>query len=162
VADITDPRPVQVRGQPRLPISDLIFASVQKVYSQLSCRRAHSLFGFAAERGHIAGPPSYSKSSIHLNREDVTPILHEVIANVALPRAALEDRFAVDSSGFRTTCYGDYCQERHGPQGVNKWLKAHIVIGDRTHVILKVIITDSNGADSSQFPVLVNGLIEAG
>jgi transposase len=162
VADVVDPRPVQVRGQPRLPMSDMIFASVQKVYSQLSCRRSYSLFGFAAERGQIVRPPSYSMSSILLNREDVTPILHDMIAKVALPLAALEDGFAVDSSGFRTTCYGDYCQERHGPSRVNKWLKAHIVIGIRTHVIPKVVITDSNGADSPQFPALVNGLIEAG
>jgi hypothetical protein len=162
VSGVTDPRPAQARGQPRLPLSDLLFASVQKVYSQLSCRRSYSLFGFAAERGHIAKPPSYSMPSILLNREDVTPILHDLIAKVALPLAGLEESFAVDSSGFRTTCYGSYCQERHGTSNVNTWLKAHVVIGTRTHIIPKVVITDGNGPDSPQFPGLVNGTVEAG
>ena len=162
VATVEDPRPTQVRGQPRLPLSDLLFASVQKVYSQLSCRRSYSLFGFAAERGQIARAPSYSMSSIVLNREDVTPILHDMIAKVALPLAALEENFALDSSGFRTTCYGEYCQEAHGKSNENTWLKAHIIIGVRTHVIPKVIVTGAAGSDTIQFPALVNGAVEAG
>jgi Transposase DDE domain len=162
VSGVEDPRPPQTRGQPRLPFPDLLFAAVQKVYSQLSCRRSYSLFGFAAERGHIAKPPSYSMPSILLNREDVTPILHDLIAKVALPLAALEEGFAVDSSGFRTTCYGSYCQERHGASNLNMWLKAHVVIGVSTHIIPKVIITDGNGSDVSQFPALVNGTVAAG
>lgn len=162
VASVEDPRPAQVRGQPRLPLSDLLFASVQKVYSQLSCRRSYSLFGFAAERGQIKRAPSYSMSSIVLNREDVTPILHDLIAKSALPLAALEENFAVDSSGFRTTCYGEYCQEAHGKSNENTWLKAHIIIGVRTHVIPKVVVTGANGADIVQFPELVNGAVDAG
>jgi len=162
VSAVEDPRPAQVRGQPRLPISDLLFASIQKVYSQLSCRRAYSLLDFAAERGHIARAPSYSMSSILLNREDVTPILHDLIAKSALPLAALEEGFAVDSSGFRTTSYGEYCQERHGKSSENTWLKAHIVIGVRTHIIPKVIVTSANGADAPLFAELVNDTVGAG
>ncbi len=162
VASVEDPRPAQVRGQPRLPLSDLLFASVQKVYSQLSCRRAHSLFGFAAERGQIARAPSYSMSSIVLNREDVTPILHDLIAKSALPLAALEENFAVDSSGFRTTNYGEYCQEAHGKNNENTWLKAHVIIGVHTHIIPKVIVTGSHDSDSPRLPELVNGAVSAG
>ena len=162
VATVADPRPAQVRGQPRLPFSDLLFASVQKVYSQLSCRRSYSLFGFAAERGHIDRVPSYPMSSIVLNREDVTPILNDLIAKSALPLAGLEEDFAVDSSGFRTTSYGEYCQERHGKSNANTWLKAHVIIGVRTHIIPKVTITDANGQDAPQFPGLVNGAVGAG
>jgi len=162
VAGVTDPRPPQVRGQPRLPLSDLLFASVQKVYSQLSCRRSYSLFGFAAERRHIARAPSYSMPSIVLNRDDVTPILHDLIAKSALPLAALEENFAADSSGFRTTCYGEYCQERHGESNINKWLKAHVIIGIHTHVIPKVVVTAANENDAPHFPALVNGAVEAG
>lgn len=161
-ASVVDPRPAQVRGHPRLPLSDLLFASVQKVYSQLSCRRSYSLFGFAAERGHIDRAPSYSMSSIVLSREDVTPILHDLIAKSALPLAALEENFAVDSSGFRTTTYGEYCQEAHGKNNENTWLKAHVIIGVRTHVIPKVIVTGPHDADSPRLPELVNGAVDAG
>lgn len=162
VSDIVDPRPAQVRGQPRLPLSDLIFTATQKVYSQLSCRRAYSLFGFATERGQINRPPSYSMSSIVLNREDVTPILHDLIAKVALPLAGLEEGFAVDSSGFRTTCYGQYCQEKHGESRANKWLKAHVIVGVKTQIIPQVIVTDGNASDTTQYAPLLNQTVDAG
>src|SRR5580700_3495736 len=70
-------------GRPPLPLADQLFCSVQKVYSQLSCRRARSLFGFATERGQLSKAPHYTVSSEVLNREDVTPILHDLITRSA-------------------------------------------------------------------------------
>jgi hypothetical protein len=47
------PVPEQRMGRPRLSIHDTLFCSIQKVYSQLSSRRAFSLFNNATERGQI-------------------------------------------------------------------------------------------------------------
>lgn len=162
VAGVVDPRPPQARGQPRAPLADTLYATVQKTYSQLSLRRAYSLFRNAAERGQIGRPPSFTVPSKVLNRADITPILHDLIAKAALPLAALEKDFAVDSSGFRTNCFGSYCQERHGASRINVWLKAHVIAGTQTHVIPRVIVTDGNGADCPQFPPLVTGTVSAG
>jgi hypothetical protein len=49
------PEPEQTRGRPRLSLQETLFCSIQKVYSQLSSRRAHSLFQNAVERGHGTG-----------------------------------------------------------------------------------------------------------
>lgn len=41
------------RGRPPIPDRDLAFAAIQKVYNQLSLRRAQTLFGRAANEGHM-------------------------------------------------------------------------------------------------------------
>jgi hypothetical protein len=44
------PEPEQTIGRPRLPMHETLFCAFQKVYSQLSSRRAYSLFENATER----------------------------------------------------------------------------------------------------------------
>lgn len=144
--------PAQGMGRPRIPLRDALFCATQKVYSQLSSRRATGLFGNAAERGQLDRAPCFSVSSRLLNRKDATPILHDLIEQAAKPLAALEDSFAVDSTGFRTTTFGSYCQEKHGQTQKNIWLKAHFLSGVKTHAIVKVAITDSNGKGSGDSP----------
>jgi hypothetical protein len=45
------PEPEQTTGRPRHSLQETLFCSVQKVYSQLSSCRAHSLFQNATEKG---------------------------------------------------------------------------------------------------------------
>ena len=47
------PEPEQTMGRPRLSIHETLFCAIQKVYSQLSSRRAYSLFQNATEKGQI-------------------------------------------------------------------------------------------------------------
>jgi len=47
------PEPEQTKGRPRLSLQETLFCAIQKVYSQLSSRRAHSLFHNATEKGQI-------------------------------------------------------------------------------------------------------------
>lgn len=162
VSDVADPRPPKPTGRPRTPFSDVLFCAVEKVDRKETFRQAQSLFGEAVERKQITRRPSFTVPSTFLSRADVTPVLNDLIAKVSMPMASMEDSFAVDSSGFRTTTFGSYCQERHGRSKVNLWLKAHVIAGTKTHVIPKVIITEGNGADSPQFPGLVKGIIDAG
>ena len=49
VTEVADPRPPTGFGRPRLRFSDLHFCSVQKVYTQLSLRRAHGHSELAAD-----------------------------------------------------------------------------------------------------------------
>jgi transposase len=164
LADLTATveEPPYVTGRPPIPLRDGVFCAVQKVYSQLSCRRARSLFGFAAERGQLARAPAYVVSSRILNRVDVTPVLHDLIAKSALPLAALEKGFAPDSTGIRTTSFGGWLGERHGDTREHRWLKAHALAGVKTHVIAKVVVTEKNSADNIQFEPLVRGAHEDG
>jgi hypothetical protein len=147
----------QGKGRPRVPLRDELFCAVQKVYSQLSCRRAHSLFGFAVARGQLPTTHGFVVSSRALNREDVTPILHDMIRQSALPLAALEEGFAPDSTGIQTTSFGAWREEKHGEKRNRFWLKAHALVGVKTHIVVRVIVTGKDGADFKQFEPMVRG-----
>jgi hypothetical protein len=66
-------------GRPRLSLKESLFCSIQKVYSQLSSRRAHTLYQNAEERAQINKAPSYNRVNKFLNREDITPILNHLL-----------------------------------------------------------------------------------
>jgi hypothetical protein len=158
----TIPEPDQAKGRPRVPLRDELFCAVQKVYSQLSCRRAHSLFGFAVARGQLPNTHGFVVSSRALNREDVSPILHDLIRQSALPLAALEEGFAPDSTGIQATSFGAWREEKHGEKRDRYWLKAHALAGVKTHIIAQVVVTDKDGADYSQFEPLIRSASAGG
>lgn len=145
-------------GRPPAPLREQAFCAVQKVYSQLSCRRAKSLFDRAAERGELSHAPSYPVASRFLNRPDATTILTDLIHQSAAPLAALEHSFAVDSTGFRTTGFGPYCQDKHGEKKKHQFVKAHAICGVKTNIVTSIRVTQSHGkgsADTVNLPALV-------
>ena len=147
-------------GRRRIPLRESLFTAILKVHTQLSSRRAQGHTKRAAEKGQIKSNYHFNTASRLLCRSDITPLLYDLIARSSAPLAGLEDEFAVDSSGFRTTCYGAYCQEKHRTEKMNIWLKLHICTGVRTNIITRASITDANGADSPQFKPLINGTAE--
>jgi len=150
------PEQEQTMGRPRLPIHESLFCAIQKVYSQLSSRRAHSLFKNAVERKQIEHAPHFNAPSKLFNNADMTPILHELVTLSALPVVGLETDFAVDSTGFRTTTFNAYNGVKHGEKKEHRWIKAHIACGIKTNIVTSIEITGGNGADSPQFKPLVN------
>jgi transposase len=149
-------------GRPHLSLRETVFCCIQKVYSQLSSRRAHSIFGNAVEHKQINHAPHFNAVSKFLNREDITPLLHEMIGLTAKPLTAVEESFAIDSSGFRTTSFGEYAEQKYHLKRQHKWLKAHICTGVKTNVITGVEITDGDGADSPEFRPLVKVTVQNG
>jgi transposase len=57
---------------------------------------------------------------------------------------------------------GSYCTETHDPGRRHRWVKAHVVVGVKTHVIVDVRVTDEFGADCPQFVPLLKGVKESG
>jgi transposase len=142
-------------GRPRLSLQETIYCAIEKVYSQLSSRRACSLYGKAKERGDIEKSPCYNVVNLLLNREDITPILHELLAVSALPLRSVETTFAPDSSGFSTNQFGQYAVEKYRSARRHKWIKAHVLVGTKTNVIASARITDENASDYPQFEPMV-------
>ena len=157
-----DPRPAKATGRPRLPLRDLLFCTIEKFYYQQPLRVAPGLYRRSRAESRIGCIPSQNMPSLILRQPEVGPILHDLIAKSALALASVEDCFAVDSSGFRTTSFGDYCREKYGAPAHNVWIKGHVIVGAKTQIIPKVIVTDGHAADSPQFPGLINGLVAAG
>jgi hypothetical protein len=69
------PEPGQTKGRPRLSLQETLFCAIQKVYSQLSSRRAHGLFHNAVEREQIGHAPNFNQPSILFRNPEITPIL---------------------------------------------------------------------------------------
>ena len=156
VADIAEPE--YCFGRPTLSIKDTAFCVVQKVYSQLSSRRAKSLFNKALEAEQVKHSPYFNVVSAFLNKETTTPLLQELLKKTAEPLKAVESKFAIDSSGFRTTRFTEYCRDKHGVTKKHEYIKVHICCGTKTNIITGAVITKSEGegtGDSTQLPELV-------
>jgi transposase len=149
------PEPEQSMGRPRLSIHENLFCAIQKVYSQLSSRRAYSLFQNATEKGQIGHTPHFNATSELFNKPEITPILHTLITLSALPVAGLETDFSVDSTGFRTTTFSAYNGAKYGQTKEHHWLKAHMCAGVKTNIVAAIAITHDASNDSPQFGPLI-------
>jgi transposase len=151
-------QPVQVKGRPRLPLGEMVFAMVYKVFSGFSTRRFTSDLRDACERGLITKAPHFNSVSNYMSDEDLTPLLQELITLTALPLRGLETEFAVDSSGFNSGNVMRWLDTKHGTrtsQHQREWVKAHLMCGTRTNVVTSVEVSDWKGGDTTYFPALV-------
>lgn len=106
--------PTYTFGRPKIARRDMLFASALKVYTQFSLRRFQSDLAIAKEKGFIGHTASFTGIGKFMQNPEITPILHKLIQLSAMPLQGVEDKFAVDSTGFRTTLYTEYCKEKHG------------------------------------------------
>ncbi len=87
----------------------------------------------------------------------ITPILKALIEESARPLRATESDFAVDSSGFSTSIYERWFDQKYGREvSKSQWVKAHIMIGTTTNVVTSVEVTNRRSADSPHLPALLN------
>jgi transposase len=157
------PEPAYTFGRPKAPMRDLLFASALKVYSQFSLRRFKTDLQTAKYKQLVEQMPSRSAISDFMQSEALTPALSKLIQISSLPLRSVEDKFAVDSSGFRTTKFTEYCKEKHGTKQEHEWLKCHIICGVKTNIITGVEVGfEHHSADSPQFIPLVNTTFDAG
>lgn len=148
-------------GRPTLPFSDMLFGSVMKVYTGFSLRRFMSDMKIAKEMNLVSEVPCYSSLSNFMNREEVKPILENLIIQSSMPLREVEDSFAVDSSGFSTSRYARWFDYKWGKERKYKvWLKAHINSGTKTNIITSVKVTEGTENDSPQLAELVRKTAE--
>lgn len=150
-------------GRPKIDNRDLLFSSALKVYTQFSLRRFMSDLHAAKEKWLIKHEPCFASIGHYMQREDLKPLLLRLIQVSSLALRSVETDFAVDSSGFRTTKFSDYCREKHNTEQSHEWLKCHIITGVKTNVITGVEIGfEHHTADSPQFIPLVKSTYNNG
>lgn len=141
--------PLYSFGRPRLQLKDMVFCSALKVYSTFSLRRFQGDVKIAVEKNYISRQSSFTAVGKYIQSEKFTPILKELITLSAIPLKAVETKFAIDSSGFRTTKFNDYCRETHHTGKEHEWIKVHICTGVKTNIITAVDVgLDGNWKDS--------------
>jgi transposase len=149
------PQPAQTIGRPRLPLSDMAFASIYKVYARFSARRFSTDLREAEDAGFIDQAPTFNSVLRYQRSPDLTPVLSRLVQVSSLPLAAIETDFAVDSSGFGTSNMRTWFSTKHGRtlEG-REWRKVHAMAGVRTHIITACEVTPQNSHDAPHLPAL--------
>ncbi|HWE96242.1 MAG TPA: transposase [Tepidisphaeraceae bacterium] len=144
------------RGQRRIPMPDAVFSAVFKVYSLFSARRFTSDLCDAQAKGYIDKVPHFNSVLRYLENPELFDILTHLIEQAALPLKSVEEKFAVDSTGFafsRFTRWFDIKYNRFTAE--QQWVKAHFCTGVKTNVITAVEIHGKDAGDSPELPELV-------
>jgi transposase len=91
----------------------------------------------------------------------LTPVLHQLITASSLPLRAVETVFAPDSTGFSTSRFVRWFDEKYGvTRSGREWFKAHVMCGTKTHIVTAVTIEGKDAADCPQFKPLVEKTAE--
>ena len=150
------PQPEYAFGRPRLPVSDMVYTAVAKVYGGFSARRFDSDVREAYRQGFIAAPPSFNTVNRYIANPDLAPIILGLIERSAEPLGVVESQFAADSSGFSTCRFDRWYDAKWGKErSQREWLKAHIIVGTETNIVTSVEVTTSTTNDSPVLPRLL-------
>ncbi len=148
--------PLSKGGRPRTPIADVVFACAFKVYCTFSSRRFGNDLADAHERGYLSKSMHPNKVNSNLENPDLTPILRNLIVTSSLPLKSVEPVLAPDSTGFSTSRFVRWFDEKYGmTRSGHDWVKAHAMCGTKTHIVTAVEILNRDAADSPQFKSLV-------
>ena len=143
-------------GQQPHTTKDSLFAMTFKVFSTVSSRRFSCDLKDAHERGHTAKCIPGMKVPQFMENPALTPILKGLIAQSARPLRTVETKFAIDSSGFASSKFFRWFDEKYGVTRQKcEWVKTHICSGVKTNIVSAVRILDRDAADCPQFVPLV-------
>jgi len=151
--------PKHQKGRKPHKIKDIIYSICLKTYLNTSSRRVHSDLKLAKDSGHVSKAISFNSLLENLERVDLKQVLRELIEISAMPLKQIESDFAIDATGFSTSRYETYFE--------NKWknrmhrtgkifIKCHCVCGVKTNIITSIEITKGRVNDTTQFPNLAN------
>jgi transposase len=149
-------RPADKVGRKPVPLADQVFASAFKIYSTFSSRRFNCDLQDAHAKGYLSRTIHPNKVNTFLEGEHLTPILNRLITVSSLPLRAIETVFSPDSTGFSTSRFVRWYDEKYGVTRSGKeWVKAHVMTGVKTNIVTAVEILDKNAGDCPQFKPLV-------
>jgi transposase len=143
------------RGQRPHTRRDMVFTMALKVYIGFSGRRSHTDLGGASAAGYLGKQIPGIKVSAFFEKADLRPVLVELITQSSLPLRAIETKFAPDSTGFSSSRFVRWFDEKYGERSGRDWVKAHAISGVKTNIITHVEIGHRDAGDSPFFKPLV-------
>lgn len=153
--------PRAATGRPAVPMSTRAFATTYKVYSRFSSRRFSSDLREASRRGLVPQVSHFNSISHYMRDPQLTPALQHLITLSALPLRAVEQDFAVDSTGFSTSRFIRWYDKKYGGEvDKREWVKLHAMTGVRTNVVTSCEVTGWTAADSPYFRPLLAATAE--
>jgi SWIM zinc finger len=97
---VTPPHPW--RGPKPFPLADAVFGMTVKLYTTISGTRATTDIEACADAGHMTKAPGYNTIFDAFGKVEMIALLTALVEESAAPPAAVESKFAVDSSGLGT------------------------------------------------------------
>ena len=153
----------QGRGRTRLPLGQMIFCVVFKVFSTVSGRRFISDLQEAQRRGYISLAPHFNAIFNYLELEEMTADLKQLIVESSLPLKSVECDFAADSSGFATGQFSRWFDAKYGEEKQqHDWVKVHLMCGVKTNIVTSVEISERHSHDTLYFPRLLDATAQGG
>ncbi|HZI19952.1 MAG TPA: transposase [Pyrinomonadaceae bacterium] len=153
----------QGAGRNRLPLGQMIFCVVFKVFSTVSGRRFISDLQEAQRRGYISLAPHFNSIFNYLELEEMTAYLKQLIVESSLPLKSVECDFAADSSGFATGQFSRWFDAKYGEdKQQHDWVKVHLMCGVKTNIVTAVEVSERNAHDSPYFSPLLDATARSG
>jgi hypothetical protein len=177
---LPQPPPRYGPGRPSLTQTDGLLCALLWSINGRNMRREQETRDRLTAEGILGRRIACNSVSRALTDEETTPLLEAALRLTREPFSTLDahaspltlavgSTFAVDSTGFTPSRRGHYSEERHrqraarekrtGPAEPLPWLKAHIMVSTRAHLITSARITSSIGkgtGDPSLFPPLMD------
>jgi len=149
-------------GRKPTPLADQVFASVFKVYCGMSARRFGCDLADAHGKGHLVKSIKNPRSvSLFLEDKELTPILKALIVRSSLPLKSIETVFAPDSTGFSSSRFDKWFDEKYGQErSGHAWVKAHAVCGVKTNIVTALEVLEQHSADCPQFKGLIETTVQ--
>lgn len=143
-------------GRPGMPLDEMLFCLAVSTYCGRSSRRTVSELTIAQRLGLITQVPHFNTLLKYFKKREIKQLLERLIRLSSLPLRVVEEDFAVDSSGFSTSVYGEWKRHKWNGDNTHKhWMKARVISGVKTNVITHIIVTNQHVADSVKFKRLV-------
>jgi len=143
-------------GRRWTPLADMVFICGLKVYTTVSSRRFACDLKDAHASGYLSRLPNSVSVCSFLENARLTPVLKNLIVRSSLPLSMFETRFAPDSSGFSTSRFVRWHDEKYGcERSGHDWVKAHAICGVQTNIVTAVEIGGRDAGDSPFFKPLL-------
>ena len=152
-------QPAQGKGRLRLPLADMVFACVYKVYEGFSSRRFMSDLREAQKQDHIHKAAHFNSVSRYLATPALTDTFSHLVTLSSLPLKGIEQNFAVDSSGFSMCRFVRWFNKKYGRE-VEKygrevdnleWVKLHLMCGVETKIVTSVDVSGWAAHDTTYY-----------
>lgn len=165
-------------GRPPVPQADSLLCALMWSIAQKNARQEQETRDRLLADGLLSRRVAGNDVSRTLTDPKTTAQLEEALRATRLPfsmvdddgtpflLSAVGDTFAVDSTGFTPSRRGHYNTEKHGAEkpGPLPWLKCHLMISTKAHLITGARITSNTGegtGDTSQFEPVFRDTAEA-
>ena len=154
-------QPPQGRGRPRLPLQDMVFSCIYKVYEGFSSRRFMSDLRDTQTQECIHTAAHFNSVLRYLADPKLTALLTQLVTVSSLPLKGIENNFAVDSSGFSTCRFVRWFNKKYGREIDNReWVKAHLMVGVDTKIVTSIEMSGWAANDTTYFVPLLERTVQ--